>query len=1397
MELFKKPFACVLLIFAVFLFQNPAAALEESENLIYNGDFSRIDEDGIPEGWYTEAYLEDKGYSVFQVETSETEGIKHAAFIQNIALNDARFAQVVEVEPDTLYRVSADIRAEGIEEGHGANLSIEGIYAFSEELFDTDGEWQHIDWYGVTGPDQEDVTLFVRLGGYSGESKGKAWFANLEMVRAEGISGDAVADRWYQEDSGAARFEDETEDEIEEPSAAWPFLLLVAVLYSFATGLIFFRIKETNLQPLPVKRAGSESRFLLMMLGTAFLLRMVLSWFVKGYEVDVNCFRSWGNTMVAVGPLHFYQQTGFCDYPPAYTYVMGLSHWLSRLLGGSEACSRVAFRFVPALCDVTAAWLIYKKLSDGRSGYHRLEAAFALLIAFNPAVILNSAGWGQIDSVLCLLLLIVAIEAIRENWKTALPVYMLSVLVKPQALMLGFLGLAAVIYTWLKKPVQRKSILTGLGISAVVLLVIVIPFSIGQDPAWIINLYSKTLSSYPYATVNTANFYYLLGGNWNGIDEQAHMMAPVLLCAFSVLWGWLSFRCNGKGARFRWLESSLSAAFSLCMIVFAAAGMSWGYVGTASMVFAFAIALSVFLRRYDIRFLPYSGALLFILLYVFGVKMHERYIFPAVFLLGASWMVYHDRRIIWLLTLLSAALFVNEGIILDNSIRLGSSLGHLNQDTVWLADLLSIVNILCGFYAVWIGSDLSKGRIFSGKQPSFSFLPARRVQASRSPFDFRTDSRLHWNRKDTVFLTMMVLIYSAVTLSTLGSTKAPQTPWTSSEYNESVILDLGKYDGKAQMLYFAQVSRYDFSVAESDDLRDWSEEIYAQMDQGQCWRWKYVTESVEGDEEKRIYYNSDLSDVIGFTGRYLRITAHQIGLTLNEILIRDETGRILPVRIVERTGGEPESELYSDPAALIDEQDLLEGMPAFFGSEGHTVPQPSWWNGTYFDEIYHARTGFEMLHGTVPYETTHPPLGKVFMSLCISVFGMTPFGWRFAGALAGILMLPCMYLLGKQLTKRTLPAVLSCGLMMLDCMHLTQTQIATIDSFPVLFILAAYFFMLRFMQTNIILEKRRFLLINLGLSGFFMGLSIASKWIGIYAGAGLGVLFFWHCFRHIRLCRIAEKIICSGESLNKETRESLSPWLKQKGSSASPAVRITVLLCAWCLIFFVLVPLIIYLLSYLPYFAYNRNIHTFGEYIDAVWKAQTGMLNYHSLKGLGMDHPFYSPWWEWPIIGKPMYYASAQYMKDNNVQYSIFCFGNPIIWYLGLLALAVSVLTWFRSKRYQIGESAESWHLFSADFDNSHAFLLIGLLAQYLPWMLVPRGTYIYHYFASIPFLMLMIVLSANCFCRKNRTAGRIITALILISALAGFIILFPYASGIAVPTGWLDIGRSLLKIWY
>ena len=1343
-----------LLIFFSVLFLSFSSA----ENLLDNADFLQLDEDGYPEGWYPDAYIQEKGYTNFLITDVDAEH-PHALMIQNVGENDARLAQTVEVEPDSLYCLSGYIRAEDVNGGHGANLSVEGVYAFSEQLYDTDGQWKYIEYYGETGPEQESLTVFARLGGYSGTSEGKAYYSGLSLRKTDSVPGDGIADRWYVD---AAYEEDDTDDEGEDESAGTSRALLVGIIFVYTAAALCLILHERNREPHELTEKPAPSAAVIMVLILSMALRLIISWYAEGYMVDVNCFLSWGQTMASVGPVRFYEATSFCDYPPLYTYVLGLNSFITQLLGGSEGVSRVIFRLIPSLCDIFSCWLLYRVLLQQNRLSARSCYLFLTFSVFNPAMILNSAAWGQMDGVLCTLLLAVSVCAVQGKWKAALPLYVIAVLVKPQALMLGPLGLIFIILTYVRRNEYRRSILTGTGFSFLVLATGLIPFSLRQNWDWIIELYGRTLASYPYATVNTANYYYLLGGNWSAIDNNAHILAPLLMSLFCAGYAGFWF-ARAKNLPGRLIETVISAAFSLAFIGCACFMASWAWTGGIAMAFVFFVVLSHAFRSGSIRILPWLGGLLYILLYVFGIKMHERYLFPALLLLPAAWVLLKDRRILYILLLFTFTVFLNEGIVLDNSIRLGSSLGHLNKDTVWLADLLSILNIAGSVLAVKLSVDLIFGRE-AKESLIFKKNPAEK---------WDTDRKLHWRRMDTLILSAITAFYALISLTTLGSTRAPQTTWTSSSAEEQIVFDLGEVKNDFEILYFSQVSRNDFSFSVSSDGTDWEEETWAQMDQGQCWKWKYVTESCEDEEGERIYYNHDESYIVRFTGRYIRLTAHQLGLRLNEILFREEDGTVLSASIIEQSGSARDSELFSDPAMLIDESDSMEGLPSFPPAEESSdlKVQPSWWNSTYFDEIYHARTAYEFLKGSVPYETSHPPLGKLLMSIAVAIFGMTPFGWRFAGALAGILMLPGMYLIGKQLTKKTSIATMCCLLMGLDCMHLTQTQIATIDSFPVLFIIFAFLFMLRFVQTDFHTEKLGCSLIDLGLSGFFMGLSIASKWIGIYAGAGLALLFFWHCYRIFRLY-----------------------------SNTQETVRKRIfIICAWCILFFVIIPMIIYLLSYIPYLAYNaKRIHSVSDYIAQVWQAQTGMFNYHSTPNLGMDHPFYSPWWEWPVIGKPMYYASQMYIPaDSPVHHSIFCFGNPVIWFGGLIALVFCMTRVLTQRKTRNSEGKTAWRIGSGSFDPRYVFVAVGLLAQYLPWVLVPRGTYIYHYFASLPFLMTAISLCFDKWRPEVKFKVRIIAVLFTLAAAVFFIILFPYASGMNVLSAWLDIGRNILRIWY
>ena len=1348
----------------------PLAALAES-NLLENPGFEVLDKEGMPAGWYTDAYISQAGYTTYGASGDAFDG-DTCAFVNNIGINDARFAQRVEVEPNSLYLLSGRIKVDSmVDGGRGANLSIKDIYVFSESVFDADGEWHYVELYGETGEDQHEVTVFARVGGYSGESQGKAYFDDLSLTKVNAVPGDAAAKLWFRNTTPVKVDPVEVDDE-EEAKPFWPWLLVISAAYLL---LGWWISGQTMLERRDLAAKKHASWFFWAGMLLALAARIVVALKVEGYQVDVNCFRAWGYTMRNVGPAQFYQSTSFCDYTPAYIYVMGFADWLSKALPalGEAFCHKL----VPMLCDMVGAYMLYCFARKEKFSRYQAEL-LGLFVALNPAMFINSAAWCQIDSVLCLGLLVVAMLAVRRRWAALMPVYMLCVLIKPQALMLGPLGLMVIVLEWIRHKEKTKEMLLGIGLAVFVAVVIVLPFGINQPFGWLIEKYSATLASYPYATVNTANFYYLFNANWVGIDNASGWMPAACLAAMTLIWGIVMF-LRQKERRLCWLEPAQMGAFSVVYIVMAFMNVSWAVLGYTTMALAFAVVMPMLLRSGNVRHVPLLGAVLFIILYVLGVKMHERYLFPALFLLAAAFALHRDRRTLLLLAVLSCTMLVNEGIVLDNSIRLGSSLGHLNNDTKVLAQVISAVNMACVFLAVWTAHDVcvrqQTEKLYDVPQ---ALLPVPMVADDcHEVHTFHTDHKLHWKPVDWVLMLAVTAIYAVVCLCNLGSTKAPQNPWTSTAFNEAVVIDLGDTYQDFTMLYYGQVSYSDFSVAVSDDGENWSDEYWAEMREGQCFSWKYLMPATENSNGTRSYSHPyDEGDLQHLTGRYVRITAQQISLILNEVVFRDSNGERINAAVAERRNGNADSPLFSDPGNLLDEQDTISG-------------EPSWYNSTYFDEIYHARTAFEHLNGTKPYETSHPPLGKVIMSWFVGIFGMTPFGWRFAGALAGILMLPAMYVLGKQLTKRSDMAFAAMTLMSLDCMHFTQTRIATIDSFPVLFIILSYLFMLRFMQRDIVLQPLKKVLPDLALSGFFMGCGFASKWIGGYAGMGLALLYFWTCIRHLVLSHRARKAVDHHQAVTDDLRYR-----------AEHAWKRVIVLCLWCLLFFVVVPLAIYLLAYVPYFAYTH-VDGFKDFLDKVWQANFGetygMLAYHSKPGLGMDHPFYSPWYEWPFNKRPMYYSMAQLMPEG-YNSSIFCFGNPVVWTAGLAGILSVAFVWAKRHVYLKQNGNDSIiHLRSSSWDVAPAFVLIGLLAQFLPWVLVPRGTYIYHYFASIPFLILGVMLLLYWIAKKAPLAGRIVLIVLLSAALVLFVAYYPYASGVVTPTWWLDFMKQFLRVYY
>ena len=500
-------------------------------------------------------------------------------------------------------------------------------------------------------------------------------------------------------------------------------------------------------------------------------------------------------------------------------------------------------------------------------------------------------------------------------------------------------------------------------------------------------------------------------------------------------------------------------------------------------------------------------------------------------------------------------------------------------------------------------------------------------------------------RRGGIGIAVLTAVYAVAAFTGLGSARDPQH-FCTLEAGESATLALDGVHSIDTVWYYTGLYTGEYTLAYSDDGITYT--AAGTMPQGYADLFKWL--------------QPQPADTAPATAAYVRITA-STHLELGELALLDAQGARIAVR--EITGP-------ATAGALCDEED--------------TVPAAStYYNSSYFDEIYHARTAYEHLRGVYPYEVSHPPLGKEILALGIAIFGMTPFGWRCMGALFGVAMLPLMWDLLRRMFRDDRVALCGTALLAFDFMHLTQTRIATIDSFATLFILLMYLFLYRYFAEG----KLR----HLAACGIAFGVGAATKWTCLYAGAGLGVLWVlrW-VFQGVQAHR------------DGDGRRYVRRLLGNIG---------------FCLVFFVLVPGMIYYASYYPYGA-ARGLHGAGmyftrEYAAIVLENQRFMFTYHA--GLVATHPYSSRWWQWLLDLRPiLYYLSY---GDGTVS-TIGAFVNPLLCWGGLLALPV--LAYRAAKR-----------------DRTALFLLVGYLAQVLPWVFISRLTFEYHYFAATLFLVLTL----------------------------------------------------------
>ncbi len=570
-------------------------------------------------------------------------------------------------------------------------------------------------------------------------------------------------------------------------------------------------------------------------------------------------------------------------------------------------------------------------------------------------------------------------------------------------------------------------------------------------------------------------------------------------------------------------------------------------------------------------------------------------------------------------------------------------------------------------------------------------------------------ARLKMKKWDWLCLSGLTLAYAAVAFFYLGDMQAPESFWKTQAKGDAAVVDFGRELTPEAVFYYPGLGTGSYTLEFSQDGSTWSDASKLEQTYTMLFKWT-TTEPL-----KRMS-----------PARYMRITADKAGLMLGELSLYENAPDGGQVR-VDSTGFTCDS---AAGAAIIDEQSKVPLGQTFL-------------NSTYFDEIYHARTAYEHIENVYPYEITHPPLGKLILSVGIRIFGMTPFGWRFMGTLIGVLMLPVFYILIKSLFSRTTVALCATLVFAFDFMHFSQTRIATIDVYSVFFILLMYLFMWRYVSSGLDAPFKKTVL-PLFLSGLFFGIGVASKWTCVYSGLGLLALYVLY-------------LVWRGRRAA----------LKDEGR-AYAGFLIKTLLCSF--VFFIVIPAAIYLACYIPYARASGEV-TFARVLDEMLRNQTYMFNYHSK--LVDTHPYASSWYTWFFDIRPILY----YLTNGETTKTAFgAFGNPFVWWGGLAALGFT--GWRFTKRR----------------DLAGLFILIGYLSQLVPWMLVPRLTFIYHYFPSSVFLSMALAHVFNDILEHEPGHKRMVFGYAG-AAVGAFALFYPVLAGVSVPY-WYSYLVKWLPSW-
>ena len=409
-----------------------------------------------------------------------------------------------------------------------------------------------------------------------------------------------------------------------------------------------------------------------------------------------------------------------------------------------------------------------------------------------------------------------------------------------------------------------------------------------------------------------------------------------------------------------------------------------------------------------------------------------------------------------------------------------------------------------------------------------------------------------------------------------------------------------------------------------------------------------------------------------------------------------------------------------------------------------------------FDEVHFGSYANAYCCSGEYFFDVHPPHGKLLAALGLTLGGyeggqsfehigtplaqLDPLLLRLVPAVTGSLIPVLIFLFLTQLGASAWAAFLGGWAALFDNALLVQTRVLALEGPLIVSILAGVILALAATRQR---NRTRQALLCLG-AGICVGFAVGTKFTGLTSALLVAVIL-------------------------------LAPLGRRAGGNrAGPWVMQVVRMCCWA----ALGAAITYLGGWVLHFSLLDQPGPGdiwgvpgGNLVQDIVKIHLTMLqaNY----GLGATHPNGSPWWAWPWMWRPIYY----YADPDS---AIYLLGNPVVWWgtsVGMLCVL------WRAFRGVFGQRPGV----NLPTRQAMARLLpvLGFLVSYLPFLLIPRVMFLYHYLPSLVFAICAVALWLDDlgWTRPGRFAdqSRALRWLIILIPV-GFLLISPVSYGLGLP---------------